>query len=214
MAGSEEEWASGSEEEEEEPSSSEDLPSSASGAQEEGQEEHSSSENEAEASARGQQGQQEAAEEDADDEDAEQLERRRQANVRALLSGRCASVRGWGAAWPAWERHTDKMQAPQSCLAADAAPGRSLADQGEGSGACLGCRLGQPGLQPQRQPPPPAPPTPAPCSLTLTRKPLLPRLLSVQDAEAILRRPFQSPHPSAGAGPSEVGADGRAWGGW
>ncbi|GAB4814175.1 hypothetical protein N2152v2_001221 [Parachlorella kessleri] len=41
-------------------------------------------------------------------------------------------------------------------------------------------------------------------SLALSRKPLLPRLLSVQDAEAILKRPFQSPHPHAGSGPSEA----------
>lgn len=45
-----------------------------------------------------------------------------------------------------------------------------------------------------------------PCSLCVSRKPLLPRLLSVQNAEAILKQPFRSPHPNATCGPSEVRA--------
>jgi DNA repair and recombination RAD54-like protein len=36
-------------------------------------------------------------------------------------------------------------------------------------------------------------------SLEIHRKPLLPKLLSVQDAAAVLRKPFKSPHPNAPA---------------
>ena len=35
------------------------------------------------------------------------------------------------------------------------------------------------------------------CSLQLERKPLVPKLLNMSNAEAILRRPFKSPHPTA-----------------
>lgn len=36
-------------------------------------------------------------------------------------------------------------------------------------------------------------------SLDVSRKPLLPKLLSVQDAAVVLRKPFKSPHPNAPA---------------
>lgn len=35
------------------------------------------------------------------------------------------------------------------------------------------------------------------CSLEVSRGALLPRLLTVQETEAVLRKPFKSPHPNA-----------------
>ena len=46
-------------------------------------------------------------------------------------------------------------------------------------------------------------------SLNITRKPILPKLLSVADAELQLKRPFKSPHPNAPAR-SEVRAPPRS----